>query len=217
MVVPGDQGRWAALFPDTFIPKIIQLVLDSWEYFEYQGQLKEVPITQRFCACLRNQKNRSKTPLSIFSESSELNAKGDMIGRIDLRFSYGCREEVYFSLECKRLRVRFPSRFDTLAGKYVTEGMNRYFNGQYAVGLDKGGMLGYVMDSDVGAAIQDVKGAIEKRRSDLYIEENDSFRKCSCVDSDQVKETHHHKDPRKPFIVYHVFVPWRGKRQTKGG
>jgi len=177
------------------IVKVMKLILDSWNSFKIPSKFED-RITNKFCAHLRTNKDRSKHFFSIEPQSYTLDDTGEVLGKIDLKFSGGYEENVYFSFECKRLRVHFPSGFDTLASKYVTDGMYRYFNDQYAQGLDKGGMLGYVMDGDITNAIEDVKKAIENRRSCLYMTANDTLR-CSSLSSRQVKETLHKYGPMR--------------------
>ena len=207
MAITGNISRWSYQFPNSLVPEIIKLILDSWGKFN-TVQIREVPITQEFFVILNSNQQSSYLPFLIDLEIilPEENGIGQE-GRLDIRFIHGFRRQVYFSFECKRLRVSFPSGFDTLAGKYVTEGMYRYFNGQYARNLDKGGMLGYVMDGNIDVAVNDVKAAIEKRRLNLYMQENETLKASTCTTSKQVKETLHKYGPIKIFTIYHVFLP----------
>jgi len=207
MVVTGDIDLWAKNFPSEYIPAVIRLILNSWQTFKFACDLLEVPMTRSFCAHLRSNKNHLLDFFRIDWESNEIDNRGNITGRIDLKFSQGLDEKVYFSIECKRLRAIFPSGFDSLASKYVTDGMSRYFNGQYAKGLDRGGMLGYVMDGNCNEAVEDVQKAIEKRRLNLYMEEKETLKASSCIASKQVKETLHRYGPTNRFIIYHVFLP----------
>lgn len=207
MATVGDIDLWAKQFPAEDIPTVLHLILSSWKKFKFTGKPLEVPITQRFCAHLRNNKNRSFHFFRIEWESYELEDNGQITGRIDLKFSQGLDEKVYFSIECKLLRVKHKQQIKSLAGDYVEKGMYRYFNGQYAQDLDKGGMLGYVMDGNTNKAIIDVQKAIEKRRSDLYMQENETLKASSCITSKQVKETTHKYGPNEKFTIYHIFLP----------
>lgn len=208
MVIDDNLDVWAACFPATLVPQVIQLVLDSWKTFR-TIQTDEVKITQEFHVVLNRNQKLSKLPFIIDPETTLLNESGtEQIGRLDIRIIHGYIREVYFSIECKRLRWEFPGgRFDPLAGVYVTDGMYRYFNGQYAQDLDKGGMLGYVMDGNCNKAVMDVQKAVEKRRSDLYMQENETLKASSCVASKQVKETIHKYGPNEKFTIYHIFLP----------
>jgi len=207
MAYSGDINLWAEQFPKDQIPRVLRLILESWNSFEIPSERLEVPITRKFCAHLQRNKDRSVHSFRIDWESYVLNEEGELLGRIDLRFSQGLDENVYFSIECKRLRVQHSSRFDTLAREYVTEGMVRYFNGQYAGGLDCGGMLGYVMDGETDQAIDDVRKAMEQRRFDLYMAEDDTLSSSSALSSRQVRETLHNYGPDNRFALYHVFLP----------
>jgi hypothetical protein len=207
MSTTGDIDLWAKQFPTEAIPSILRLILSSWKTFKFTCKPFEVPITQRFCAHLRNNKNRSLHFFRIDWESYELDEEAQVTGRIDLKFSQGLDERIYFSIECKRLRIKRKEGIKSLAGDYVEKGMYRYFNGQYACDLDKGGMLGYVMDGNCNKAIKDVQKAIEKRRSSLYMQENEILKASSCIASKQVKETLHKYGPTKRFTIYHIFLP----------
>jgi len=193
-------------FPIEEVKQAIELILRSWESFNAKVKLED-KITNKFYAHLIENKSRSTYFFTIVPRPAEIDEQGEEVGEIDLKVIYRNQEKTCFSFECKRLRVYFPSGFGTLAGKYVTEGMYRYFNGQYALNLDKGGMLGYVMDGNIDLAVNDVKAAIEKRRLNLYMNENETLKASSYITSKQVKETLHKYGPNEKFIIYHIFLP----------
>jgi len=211
MSTSGNPSKWEQLTPDD-VRKIIELLLDSNKSFKVPPKKKssklEDHITNRFCAHLRNNKNRSEHFFCIEPQSDTLNDVGELIGRIDLKFISGNEEKNYFSFECKVLRVTRPSgQISASYSEYVKEGMYRYFNGQYAQGLDKGGMLGYIMDGNIDKAINGVKKAIEIRRKNLNMSSNEILRKSSILSSRQVKETIHNYGPTGQFAIYHIFLP----------
>lgn len=206
--ISGDRNMWGAQFPDDLLPNVITLILDQWASFTLEGETLEVPITRRFCVHLQNGKNRSRYPFRIDWEAWELTPTGEAVGRIDLRFSHGWDERVYFSIECKRLRVTFPGGgFSHLSTEYVQDGMMRYFNGQYADGLDKGGMLAYVMDSNLSEAQAKVKEVIDARHAMLHMSSSASLATSSILpDNSGVKETCHRHGPSGIFRIHHLFV-----------
>jgi hypothetical protein len=210
MAFSGDPALWADTFRDDLIPEILDLVVDSWGTFpKQQPSAREVPITRRFYVHLRSQKNVRELPFSIWTESEEPDPiTGEPLGRIDIRLTHGYRENVYFALECKRLNVvAADGRRSSLAGEYVEQGMDRFVTGKYAGGLDKGGMLGYVMDGQIDDAIAAVTKAIEARRTQLKMDKAATLSPSSLrPGKNQVKETHHHQKD-KPFTIHHVFVP----------
>jgi len=212
MSISGNPSiQWGQFSLDD-VRKIIKLILDSNKSFKIPPKKPsaklEDHITNRFCAHLRNNKNRSTDFFCIEPQSDILDDVGELVGRIDLKFISGNEERIYFSFECKVLRVTRPSgQISASYNEYVKEGMYRYFNGQYAYGLDKGGMLGYVMDGDCTKSAKGVQKAIEKGRLDLYMQENETLKVSSCVALKQVKETHHQYGPNKKFTIYHIFLP----------
>jgi len=205
-VYRSPTSRLIQQFPPKEVKQAIQLILQSWKSFKTEENLED-KITNKFYAHLIENKNRSKYFFTIVLRAAEIGERGEEIGEIDLKVIYRNQEKTYFSFECKRLRVHFPSGFDNLAGKYVTEGMCRYFNGQYARDLDKGGMLGYVMDGNCNEAVKDVQKAIENRRLDLYMQDNETLKDSTCIISNQVKETLHKYGSNERFTIYHIFLP----------
>ena len=212
MSISGNLSiKWQQFSPDDVL-MIIKLILDSNKSFKVPPKKTsaklEDHITNRFCAHLRNIKNRSKLFFWIEPQSDILDDVGELLGRIDLKFISGNEEKVYFSFECKVLRVTRPSgRISASYSEYVKEGMYRYFNGQYAQDLDKGGMLGYVMDGNIDSAINGVKKAIEIRRQNLNMSPDKTLSKSSILSSQQVKETIHNYGPTGQFTIYHIFLP----------
>jgi len=202
----ASSSRLILQFPMEEVKQAIELILRSWESFRTKVNLED-KITNRFYAHLIKDKSRSTYFFTIVPRPAEINEQGEEIGEIDLKVIYRNQEKTYFSFECKRLRVHFSSGFETLAGKYVTEGMYRYFDGRYARDLDKGGMLGYVMDGNVDVAVNDVKAAIEKRRFNLYMEEHETLKASPSITLEQVQETHHKYGPTESFTIYHIFLP----------
>ncbi len=211
MVVVGGKNidLWACQFPEDHVPHVISLIVDSWQTFKVPDDRLEVPMTRQFVAHLRNHKDRSVCFFGIYWESWLLDDTGEVTGRVDIRFSQGWDERVYFSVECKRLRATSPGgRFSALAGEYVEDGMLRYFNGQYAVRLDKGGMLGYIMDGNVPQAIKDVAGAIASRKAKLYMKPSQDLRGSSLFPkAPNLKETRHTFGPGGRFCIHHIFLP----------
>ena len=202
-------SQWADQFPDDYVPLIYDLVMDSWPSVKKGDGFKEVPITRDLCHQLRQHKNRSRHQFRIELESTELVATGEETGRIDLKFSHGYDEYVYFSIECKRLRVvRKDRAIAAMASEYVKEGMFRHFNGQYAVGLNKGGMLGYVMDGDVPRAKENVTKAIHSFRTKLMIAHSAPAEESRIFPKDaRMFDTSHAHPQGQLFLIHHLLLP----------
>jgi hypothetical protein len=209
MVIIGDSSPWADTFPDYLIPQILDLVVSAWEVFSKPKiDDHEVPITKRFRATLRQQKKLVRLPVMIDREVPEDDLEsGTEKGRIDLRFTAGCREDVYFSFECKRLNViSKDGKRESKAKDYVVDGMMRYITSQYASELICGGMIGYIMNGDSKTAIKAVDSQVNKLCKELRISPPSGLCQSSLIPNHpQIKETTHIL-PRQ-FVIHHVFLP----------
>ena len=81
-------------------------------------------------------------------------------GIIDFAAIIDQDRDTYLAFECKRLNVVQSGGRQSLATPYVQEGVMRFITEQYAEGLPFGCLLGYVLDSDVAFARQQVDAAI---------------------------------------------------------
>lgn len=88
-------------------------------------------------------------------------------GQIDLAvlLDQGCTH--YLAYECKRLNINNGGARQSLATRYVNEGVKRFITEQYAEGLPVGCMLGYVLDGDVPFAIASVHTAIGTNKYEI--------------------------------------------------
>jgi hypothetical protein len=212
MTVIGDPGMWSGTFPDDLVPRILDLVTETWESFEKPEPTDhEVPITRRFRHALKQAKDFKRLPVRIERETAEDDpATGEELGRIDLKFlpAVSAVEEVYFAFECKRLNARTNGKRLTLASEYVTKGMMRFVTGQYASTLAQGGMLGYVLDGRCEHAIRLVQNHIRRRRGDLKLDSAKSLIPSQLRPTDPMIRETTHRLPRL-FLLHHVFLSCR--------
>ncbi|MCE2697998.1 MAG: hypothetical protein PX483_21735 [Nostocales cyanobacterium LE14-WE4] len=211
MAIIGNSSLWQDTFPDYLIPDILDLVLSAWQVFSKPKiDDHEVPITKRFRATLRQQKDLVRLPVMIDREIPEDDLEsGTEKGRIDLRFISieRCREDVYFSFECKRLNViSTDGKRKSLAGDYTgKDGMMRYVTSKYASELICGGMIGYIMNGDSKTAIKAVDSQVNKLCKELRISPPSGLCQSSLIPNHpQIKETTHIL-PRQ-FVIHHVFL-----------
>ena len=145
--------------------------------------------------------------MSISREVPEDNLQtGHELGRIDLFFTHGNREDVYFSFECKRLNVILNGRRKILATEYVKAGMMRYVTSQYAASLLHGGMIGYILDGDLRTAIIRINEEIKKHCKELKVNSPEKLCKSSIRPNDQQAMETKHQIELQQFIIHHVFL-----------
>ncbi len=208
MSMLGDTSGFADFFPAGLVPQILELVISCWNNFSKpQSSDYEVEITRRFRESLRKEKNLHQLPFQIWPESTETDPfTGKEIGRIDLRFIHGYREEVYFAFECKRLRIPGSPNVKNNTSEYVgTNGMQRFVTGKYAKELNAGGMIGYVMDGRVDEIVGVISSRIASHKDQLKLVSRNGLVPSSFLPAySNVKETRHAL--AQEFVLHHVFL-----------
>jgi hypothetical protein len=210
-MIIGDAEIWADTFPEELIPRMLDLVISTWEPFAKPGPSDhEVPITQRFKHSLKQAKDFQRLPIRIEREPAEDDPlTGEELGRIDLKFlpAVSAREEVYFAFECKRLNVIANGTRRTLAAEYVTQGMMRFVAGQYASSVHNGGMIGYVLDGKGDEAITSVDQNVQLRRTDLQMPASAGLEQSSINPINRLmRESNHFLSTRPTFRLHHIFL-----------
>lgn len=161
------------LFPLGFSGEVMLHVVTTWNTFSLNRQVKhEISITAVFRDALIEAYVAAGRSWFIALEDPITDPNfGTELGRNDLRFypqnHHG--QTVFFTVECKRLRVETKSGISQLADKYVDEGIQRFVDGRYSSGLPCGGMVGYVMDNEMSKALESVQTAIKSRRKKVKL------------------------------------------------
>lgn len=126
--------------------------------------LLEVPITIRTRKAMKRIKRElglTNIEVSGEIEIDEMSTKDEtLLGRIDIVLKFLRQfgdERDYVAVECKR--VGAGRKFSHLNSKYVTKGVVRFVNGQYAESHGWGFMLGYVL----ALPAKSVTSSVDKR------------------------------------------------------
>lgn len=188
MSVLGSSERWREALVDVY-DLVHATILRVWPDCRSKLQIQELspplkrrsrkrkaqqpyedPITRSLIVQLRRDDAIRRrlivnSQVELLPSSPELAA--EPIGYLDIAIEFFAHaDQLCLSVECKRLNV-LGKRFATLAGPYVEQGMMRFVNGQYSPSVSLGGMIGYVMNSDVEAAYKAVREQIESRAEAL--------------------------------------------------
>ena len=125
-------------------------------------------------------------------------------GYIDMALILDDNRDMYVAYECKRLNVLYKGKRLSLATPYVTEGLYRYINQQYSYSLPMACMLGYVMDGDVGFALDKVHAAIKTHAGDekLKFDPIDLDK----IGSDKRFQTTHKRVDGSTIEINHTFL-----------
>lgn len=194
-----------------FAGEVMLLVLGTWRSFSLHHQPRLEPrITAVFRDALIKAYVAAGRSWFIALEDPVTDPDfGTELGRNDLRFyppnHHG--QTIFFTVECKRLRVPDKSGVRHLADKYAEEGVQRFVEGRYSAGLPCGGMVGYVMDNQTSQAFTSVQSEIQNRRGALKIKARNGVRIPSSVlpDYEWSADTFH-KRADGEFSLHHAFV-----------
>lgn len=173
-----DQLR-RKLFPIGFAGEVMLLVLETWLVFSLRHEVRrENRITAVFRTALIEAYVRAGRSWFIALEDPINDPDfGTELGRNDLRFyppqHHG--QTIFFTVECKRLRVTTKSGFKHLTAEYVDQGVMRFVNGQYSAGLPCGGMVGYVMDNDTRTALASVINEMKAKAAAIQLRARDGI------------------------------------------
>jgi len=134
---------------------------------EVTSGLLEVPITIMVRKAMRRVKmQRGLTNIEVRGEHEIDNMAvndSSLLGRIDITLKFLRQfgdEEDYVAIECKR--VGAGGTYSQLNRRYVSEGVVRFVNGQYATGHAWGFMLGYVLALPAEKAMKAIDARLRK-------------------------------------------------------
>lgn len=229
MSVMGSPDKWADLL-EQMLPQLLRLTIDTWRALPGAlGSDREDDITKELCKELTENRDLRNLPFYVHTQMVELDpAPGQDLGRLDIAFlpsglSGPPNESIYFCLECKRLNVRTNGRIRTYASEYVLHGMIRFVSGQYSRAVRHGGMLGYVLDGKVQAAINSIATIVQRQCTSLGMDPPGTLQLSSKVPPSWIvagridaRETQHRREHGSAFfLIHHLFVAGRAPRAKR--
>jgi len=207
--VIGKSADWADLL-EPMVPVILNLVVATWEELPSPAPDEgEDKITNELCRALRQNRSARSLPFQIHPQMVELEPMaGEDMGRMDIVFiPMVPREDIYFCLEAKRLNVNKNGESRAYAAEYVTYGMLRFINGQYAKSVLHGGMLAYVLDGNLPRAIANVALNVRRQCAALCMNEPGRLLPSAILSDDRARETHHQRAHESTlFRIHHLFM-----------
>jgi hypothetical protein len=133
------------------------------------------------------------------------NVSPEQARRIDIRLFHPWINyaSVYFAWECKRVGdKRVDRKYAGLISEYITEGIQRFLDGEYAAGLDDAGMLGYVLAGEVSNIVRDINGSMQHPRRDRLLSPSEQIEPGPAIGTFTDAYQSHHESIR----LYHLFL-----------
>ena len=123
--------------------------------------------------------------------------------------------QVYFAWECKRLGdKRMDEKYAALIPEYITEGIFRFIDGEYAAGLDDAGMLGYILAGDVTNIVGDIHESMCHPRRTRLLSASNHLVLAPAVDTfnDVYQSSHKRTGSHKSIRLHHLFLTFDFER-----
>jgi acyl dehydratase len=208
-----------ALFPIGFSGEVTLHIVKTWQTLSLNSRVThETNITAVFRDALIAAYVASGRSWFITLEDPITDTTfGTELGRNDLRFyppnHHG--QTLFFTVECKRLRVTTKAGISSLAEQYVVAGIQRFIDGQYSAGLPCGGMVGYVMDNDMDEAFAAVQTAITSKQTEVRLLQDGLRIPSRVVPNYQWSADTRHKRMDGDFAVHHALLGIAREMQTQ--
>ncbi|MDQ8190248.1 hypothetical protein [Roseibacillus persicicus] len=205
---------WSPLFPESEIPRILQIVERC-----ASGLKKEHPLELENDICDRLRDLIDQDPEYRDFVNAELQRevpiydrkapKQKQLGRGDIQFLHGTgtrKPWPYFLIEAKRLHVDFPSGWNSLVSKYVSgsQGMMCFIKKRYSRDLASGAMLGFVFDGKTVAARDAIHQLAVKKATKLKSVKPHGLSPGNV--SEAMAEKSLHSISGRTFVLYHLFT-----------
>ena len=169
MVAPNRNGRLnrtiRGKFQHGFLILALRILRDAWPATAADSRISRSSDEDSITDVLRwkmvDAKNRlNPVPeMQFLRETQSDRAELDTpMGLIDIMVSYTWNESTYLTMECKRI----SSSDNSLALKYVRNGINRFASGKYSAGHSFGIVVGYVICGNTNGCIERVRSTLSK-------------------------------------------------------
>lgn len=210
-----------ALFPLGFSGEVMLLVHKTWKTLALNPSVRhETRITAVFRdALIEAYRKDDRNWFTTLEDPITDPDFGTELGRNDLRFypPNHSGQTIFFTVECKRLRIDSPRGIISNADKYVEEGVQRFVDGRYSAGLPCGGMIGYVVDGDISAAFTAVQTAIISNIQKLKINSDGIASPSAVTPKYKWSVDTRHKIATGDLLIHHTLLGLSKRLRTLSG
>lgn len=169
MATPSRSGRLNLNVRHTFqrgiVIRVMQIFHDAWPATAADPKVTYETDEDSISNVLRWKMVEAKNGLNPVPEmefirepQSDRAELDTPLGLIDIMVSYTWDESTYLTMECKRI----TSTENSLALKYVRNGINRFASGKYSAGHAYGIVIGYVICGNPAGCIERVRKTLAK-------------------------------------------------------
>lgn len=121
---------------------------------------------------------------------------------IDFVFRRGYQESSYLAFECKIV----DDEKDRSIQEYIDQGLMRFLSGKYARNETVGGMIAYLINSEITSCVLKINEQIKQNMDDS----NCLVKSSVAPGFDGIYQSNHKKPPLSVlFLIYHVFMTFQ--------
>ena len=218
------------VFWESFVQLVLEITVEAYQCMRRDGEVQReweedvftVRLTENYIQPLARQHPpnliampRTKVHTSAMKDGC-LSPKKAV--EIDIRLSPSWMDysQIYFAWECKRVGdKRVDGKYAALIPEYITEGILRFIDEEYAAGLDDAGMLGYVLDGDVTNIVDDINVSMCHPRRTRPLPAADHLAPVSAVGTfkNVYQSSHKRVSSQMPIRLHHLFLTFDFEQQ----
>jgi len=218
----GSPDQFPVLW-ESFVRLVLEITVEAYQRMRRDGVARQDWEEDTFTASLTEDYIRPLARQHLLGLVAEPRAKvhtpamksgavsPKRATEIDIRLSYSWMNysEVYFAWECKRVGdKRVDEKYGVLISRYITEGILRFIDEDYAAGLDDAGMLGYVLAGDVPNIVHDINASMHHRHRARPLSTSDHLTPAPATGTFRDVYRSHHQRPvnHKTIRLHHLFL-----------
>lgn len=207
MVTPNRSGRLNTNVrrkaQQGIVIVVLQVLHDAWPTTVADSRVSRTADEDAITDVLRwkmaEAKNRLNPAPQIRFEREAQSDEPELdnpLGLIDVKVLYTWNDEIYLTMECKRI----TSTENSLALKYVRNGVNRFASGKYGPGHAFGIMTGYVICGNLDGCAERVSLTLAKEpESETCYDSKFGWK----VDDTLIHGWRHYRSRHRQSIVKH--------------
>jgi hypothetical protein len=207
-----------------FVQVVLTLTVDAYQRMCQDGVAHQyweedafsIRLTEDYIQPLAHQhpllliavaRTRTHTPEMKRGEVSSKQAP-----EIDIRLFSSWEKDyhrIYFAWECKRVGdKRVDEKYGSLIPKYITEGVFRFLDGEYASDVDDAGMLGYVLAGEIPNIVNDINQSMLHPRRSRRLSSSDHLVPAPAIQTftDVYHSRHKRVADQKIISLHHLFL-----------
>ena len=217
------------VFWESFVKLVLEITMEAYQRMRQDGVAQQdweedtfsVVLTENYIQNVVRRRQLSLVAMTRTRVHTAAMKTGEVSPKhateIDIRLFHPWTnyDRVYFAWECKRIGDKLlDTSFAALISQYVTEGIFRFIDEDYAAELDDAGMLGYVLAGDIGNIVRDINASMgHPNRTRRLLPSNHLFpAPMTSTDENVYRSRHKRSTSQRDILLHHLFLTFDFKQ-----